>query len=139
MRVDNFNGKTPAITGEIIVNGMVEGLDYEIVEINNPKFLEPVRHSEPPKVGEIISIDHDFQPDENGYNGYEFLSLIIGRTTPEGGIHNYVRYFKNLAELKEVLDGNKFKLDKRIAIQRITELKRKIKEISDAYGIERDI
>src|SRR5271157_2376259 len=82
----------------LVIGGMKQGLEYRILEINNPLFLTA---KEPPEVGESISLEHSFSPYKGGMFGYEHLTLFIGRIHKTG--HNFVRYFNNVKDLEACL------------------------------------
>lgn len=117
--------------------GMKEYLVYRILDVNMDTFKDD---KEPPQVGELIHLEHVYKPtDIYGYSGWDRLELFIGRNTPNGGIHNWVRYYESVEDLETVLKGLKLELASDLAIQWIADLKLKtklrIKELKKDYNI----
>ena len=117
--------------------GMVEDLRYRILNVDIDTFKDD---KDPPKVGEIIHLEHDYKSDDiYGYRGWDRLELFIGRNTPSGGIHNWVRYYDTVEDLETVLKGLRLELASDLADKWIADLtlktKRRIKELKKDYHI----
>lgn len=131
-------GKTATLktdhTKPLKIGGMVEGIQYKIVKINNPCIEIKIGDEDPPLVGESISIEYDFKPDEGCSFGYEHLCLIICRLHKNG--RNYVKYFRKLSDLELFMKGMEVEIDKTYAKNRIKELKNDIKKLERDYNLK---
>lgn len=139
MKVDSFDGKRPSIKNsyldQLCIGGMIEDVFYKIIEIDYDKFGSYTRNKEVPKIGESICIRYEFKNNDSIGNGYEFLSLFIGRCNGKS-INNYVRYFNNIEELEKSILGLKLEIDQDFALFRIKKLNLEISKYKKDYQIE---
>jgi len=115
--------------------GMIENLRYRIEYVDIDVFKDD---RDPPRVGEIIHLEHDYQ-EPNAYSGWDRLMLFIGRKDDEGRIHNWVRYYENVEDLERVVSGLKLSLATDLAEQWIKDLRKstrkRIAELKKDYGL----
>ena len=116
----------------------VVGTRYKIVSTPKPvsahDLLQGDVGSRPPGVGEALYVHHTCELDEGCMRGYEHLTVFIGRRDGKG-IHNYVRYFDNVANIVLFLDQYALEPDHDWAASEVRKLKRKITKLKKEYGL----
>lgn len=124
---------------DLVLGGKyVVGTRYKIVSAPEPvaahDLLQDDVGSRPPGVGEALYVCHECELDEGCIRGYEHLTVFIGRRDGKG-IHNYVRYFDNVADIVSFLDRYTLEPDREWATLEVKKMKRKITKLKKEYGL----
>jgi hypothetical protein len=122
----------------LVVGPLIQDVFYRIRYIDSVDFATSIYKDKlPPQVGEKIVVHYDYSNATIG--GYEKLSFLIPRLTPEGWVSNYVRYFSSIEEMEDCIHGVFFDLDKQFARDRIAEKEKEIQKYRDDYCLDSPI
>jgi hypothetical protein len=111
----------------LVINDLVENIDYKVVSSSNPFFKGGSIHY----IGDVIKICYEYKPNEpfDGW-GREWLYLFT-EDTPG----NRITYFKSIKELEKALVDTVFTIDKSNALYKIKTMQNKIFILMASYSI----